>query len=100
MLANEDSDEVREFLASAGYIAHIKTNPRRRKGGAEGEEPSPTEDFPKRIYPASRWIVERTISWLSKRGSLRTHWSKKAENWLAFVQIACAHILLNLTVFG
>ena len=27
-------------------------------------------------------------------------WAKKAENWLALVQLACAHILLNLAVFG
>ena len=44
--------------------------------------------------------IERTISWLVKRRSLRTRWSKKAENWLALVQLACAHILLNLAVFG
>jgi putative transposase len=85
---------------SAGYIAHIKVNPRRRKGAAEGEEHSSTEEFPERVYPARRWKVERTISWLSKRRSLRTRWSKKAENWLALVQLACAHILLNLAVFG
>ncbi len=45
-------------------------------------------------------MVELTISWLTKRRSLRTRWSKKAGNWLALVQIACAHILLNLAVFG
>jgi hypothetical protein len=40
------------------------------------------------------------IFWLTKRRSLRTRWSKKAENWLALVQLACAHVLLNLAVFG
>jgi putative transposase len=95
-----DSEDLREFAASAGYIAHIKANPRRRKGAAEGEEHTSTEEFPDRVYPARRWKVERTISWLSKRRSLRTRWSKKAENWLALVQLACAHILLNLAVFG
>jgi putative transposase len=95
-----DSDDLREFAASAGYIAHIKINPR-RKGAAEGTQGHPpTEEFPERIYPARRWKVERTISWLSKRRSLRTRWSKKAANWLALVQLACAHILLNLAVFG
>jgi putative transposase len=96
-----DSDDLREFLASAGYEAHIKVNPR-RKGLAEGGEAkhSPNDGSSKRIHPARRWIVERTISWLVKRRSLRTRWSKKAENWLALVQLACAHILLNLAVFG
>jgi putative transposase len=97
-----DSDDLREFAASAGYIAHIKVNPRRsRKGASGGAEPTPDEEHsPKRVYPARRWIVERTISWLTKRRSLRTRWSKKAGNWLALVQLACAHILLNLAVFG
>jgi hypothetical protein len=44
--------------------------------------------------------IERTISWLVKRRSLRTRWSKKAENWLALIQLACAHVLLNLAVLG
>lgn len=94
-----DADDLREFATSAGYITHIKVNPR-RKGVAEGAEHQSTEGSPKRIYPARRWIVERTISWLTKRRSLRTRWAKKAENWLALVQIACAHVLLSLAVFG
>jgi membrane-bound metal-dependent hydrolase YbcI (DUF457 family) len=44
--------------------------------------------------------VEWTISWLTKRRSLRTRWSKKAENWLALIQLACAHVLLDLAVSG
>ena len=47
-----------------------------------------------------RWVAERTISWLTKRRSLHTRWSKKAENWLALIQLACAHVLLNLAVSG
>ncbi len=90
-----DSDDLRRFAASAGYIAHIKVNPR-RKGAAQ----PPEDDPPKKVYPARRWIVERTISWLTKRRSLRTRWAKKAGNWLALIQLACAHILLNLAVFG
>ena len=50
--------------------------------------------------PAKRWVVERTISWLVKRRSLRTRWAKKTENLPALVHLACAHILLNLAVFG
>jgi putative transposase len=92
---------VREFLASEGYTAHIEVNPGRSKGGAESSgEPSQEKVFPKKPHPARRWAVERTISWLTKRRSLRTRWAKKAENWMALVQLACAHILLNLAVFG
>lgn len=91
-----DSEDLREFAASAGYITHIK-----KKRASKDAEHSLQEDSPKnKIYPARRWMVERTISWLSKRRSLRTRWSKKAGNWLALVQLACAHILLNLAVSG
>ena len=92
-----DSQDVREFVSAAGYETHIKVNPRRSRKAAE---PPPDENSPKRIYPARRWMVERTISWLTKRRSLRTRWAKKAGNWLALVQLACAHILFNLAVFG
>jgi putative transposase len=94
-----DVDDLGEFAASAGYIAHIKVNPR-TKGAAEGAERSPAEQGPKEVYPARRWVVERTISWLTKRRSLRTRWAKKVGNWQALVQLAYAHILLNLAVFG
>jgi putative transposase len=96
-----DSDDLREFLTSTGYEAHIKVNPRRR-GLAEGSDHPPNHDdeSSKRIHPTRRWMVERTISWLVKRRSLRTRWSKTAENWLALIQLACAHILLNLAAFG
>jgi len=90
-----DSDDLREFVDSAGYIEHIKVNPRQK-----GSERPLSEESSKRVYPARRWIVERTISWLVKRRSLRTRWAKKAENWLALIQLACSHILLNLAVFG
>jgi transposase len=78
-----DSEDLREFAASAGYIAHIKVNTRRQGG----ENPT-EEDSTSKIHPARRWVVERTISWLVKRRSLRTRWAKKAENWLALVQPA------------
>jgi transposase len=51
-------------------------------------------------YPARRWVVERTFSWLAKRRSLRIRWCKKVDNWLALIQFACAHILLDMTIFG
>jgi putative transposase len=104
-----DSADIREFVASKDYIAHIKINPTRSKKNNEGqgttgdEYASKEEDASttsKEVYPARRWVVERTISWLGKRRGLRTRWTKKSENWLSLIQLACAHILLNLAVFG
>ena len=36
--------------------------------------------------------MERTISWLTKRRSLRTRWSKEAENWLGLISGLCPRI--------
>jgi hypothetical protein len=47
-------------------------------------------------YPASRCVVERSLGWLAKRSSIKIRWSKKPENWLAFLKLALAHILLGL----
>ena len=95
-----DASDVREFASSEGYTTHIKINPRKKETTDSSGESSQRKDSDGELYPARRWVVERTISWLVKRRSLRTRWSKKAGNWLALVQLACAHILLNLAVFG
>jgi transposase len=73
---------VQAFVLAVGYEAHIKR--RRRRG-----EPQPAEDIRGEVsFPARRWVVERTFSWLVKRRSIRTRWCKKAANWLALVQAA------------
>jgi putative transposase len=97
-----DASEVREFASSreGGYTTHIKVNSRKKAATETSGLSSQQRDSHGEPHPARRWVVERTISWLVKRRSLRTRWSKKAENWLALVQLACAHVLLNLAVFG
>jgi len=42
-----------------------------------------------------RWLVERLFSWLMKSRRLVTRYEHKAENFLGFVQLACAVILLR-----
>jgi putative transposase len=95
-----DATDVREFAASEGYTAHIKANPRTADGGFDAEDLKQKEGAQQKTHPARRWVVERTISWLTKRRGLRTRWSKKSENWLAMIHFACADVLLNLAVFG
>jgi putative transposase len=95
-----DASDVREFASSGGYTTHIKINPRKKEATESSGRSSQQKDSHGEPHPARRWVVERTISWLTKRRSLRTRWSKKAENWLALIQLACSHILLNLAVFG
>jgi transposase len=90
-----DYDDVHEFVEQERYIAHIK---HRRCRGEPIVEACPIPGETR--YPARRWVVERTLSWLSKRRSIRTRWCKKFENWLALIQFACAHILFNRAFYG
>lgn len=90
-----DYMDVHEFVLNAGYEPHIKHRRRR------GEPAPPVDDIPGEVsFPARRWVVERTFSWLAKRRSIRTRWCKQAANWLALVQLACAHILCDMAIYG
>ncbi len=86
-----DYEDVHQFVAQSGYQAHIKHR-RRRNEPKEDECPVPGE----KSFPARRWVVERTLGWLAKRRSIKIRWCKKPENWLAFLKLASADILLNL----
>lgn len=44
----------------------------------------------KKRLPARRWVVERTLAWLSKCRAILVRFDKKAENYLGLVQLACA----------
>ena len=88
-----DSHDIHQLVTAANYHKHIA---HRRRRGEPLPEPIPIEQK----YPARRWVVERTLGWLAKRRSIRTRWCKKADNWLTFVQFACADILCNLAIYG
>jgi len=90
-----DYADVHRFVELERYIVHIKH--RRRRGEPIIEAcPLPGETQ----FPARRWVVERTFGWLAKRRSIRVRWCKKADNWLAFLQLAAAHILMDMSVYG
>ena len=91
-----DYDDVHQFVEQARYTAHIKHRRRRGEPKVEAVCPLPGETQ----YPARRWVVERTLGWLTKRRSLRVRWCKYADNWLGFIQLACAHILMDLAIYG
>ena len=44
---------------------------------------------PKR-HPARRWVVERTLAWLSQCRAILIRWDTKAKNYLAMLKLACA----------
>lgn len=89
-----DYEDVHAFVLSAGYIEHIKHRRRR------GEPPDPCPIPGESLFPARRWVVERTLGWLARRRSIRTRWCEKSSNWLSFVLFACASILADLAIFG
>ena len=43
-----------------------------------------------RRHPARRWVVERTLAWLSKCRALLVRYDKKSQNYLALIKLACA----------
>lgn len=62
-----------------GYVPHI------RRIGEERLAPDG-----ERRYPARRWVVERTLAWLSKCRAILVRWDKKARNYRALLQLSCA----------
>ena len=40
-------------------------------------------------YRRTRWIVERTLAWLSKCRTLLVRYENKAANHLGFIKLAC-----------
>jgi putative transposase len=90
-----DFADVHQFVEQARYIAHIK-HKRKRGEPVVAECPIPGETR----FPARRWVVERTLGWLAKRRSLRIRWRTNVNNGLALVQFACAHVLMDMAMYG
>lgn len=76
--AGYDNAPSREVVAASGYQGHIRS----------GSEVPPTPGAKR--YPARRWVVERTIAWLSRCRGLLIRYEKKAANYLGLLRLACA----------
>jgi hypothetical protein len=72
---------VNELAAGRGYTPHI----RHRREELELKRTSPR-------WRARRWVVEACHSWLNRNRALLIRWSKKPENHLALLQLACGLI--------
>jgi putative transposase len=70
-----------ELAAGRGYTAHI----RRRCDEIELKRVTPS-------WRDRRWVVEACHSWLNRDRSLLIRWSKKPQNHLALLQLACGLI--------
>lgn len=74
-----DNAPAREIVEQRSYIPHI------RRIGEERFDDAGV----KRYYPARRWVVERTLGWLSKCRAILVRYEKKAVNYLGFIKMAC-----------
>ena len=70
------------MLVDRGYEDHVK---------ARGEEVVVLDDVV--VYPAWRWVVEVTHSWMNRFRRLLVRWEKLSVNYLAFVALACCLIV-------
>ena len=73
-----DSKALRKIVNDRDYIPHIRRI---------GEEKLDTEG--EKRYPAKRWVVERTLGWLSKCRAILVRYEKKAANYLGLIKLAC-----------
>jgi putative transposase len=71
-----DNPTGQEAVQEHRYIGHIRLI---------GEGPTKS-----RRHPARRWVVERTLAWLSKCRAILVRYEKKAQNYLGLIQLACA----------
>jgi putative transposase len=69
----------REAAASCGYTPHIRQI---------GEEK--LDERGRKRHPARRWVVERTLGWLSKCRAILIRYDKNASNYLGLIQLASA----------
>ncbi len=81
-----DSREIKAGVVQRKYIPHM-----RHRG--EMEKPA-------KRYKPKRWVVERSASWLNRFRRLLIRWEKKAENYLALVQLACCIVVYRRTMLG
>jgi putative transposase len=82
-----DNPTGRQATAAHKYQAHI-----RRIGEEKLDEQR------EKRHPARRWVVERTLGWLSKCRAILVRYDKKAQNYLALVKLACGLIWYRRSV--
>lgn len=75
-----DNPTGHQTVADFDYVPHIRPI---------GEPPLPKS---KRTHPPRRWVVERTLAWLSKCRAVLVRYDKKPEHYLGLLQFACALI--------
>lgn len=73
-----DNPTGHQAAAKHHYTPHI-----RRIGEEKLDEKK------RKRLPARRWVVERTLGWLSKCRGILVRYAKKSCNYLGLIQLAC-----------
>lgn len=74
-----DNPSGHSAIEAHGYRGHVRRIGEEKLDG-EGQK----------THPARRWVVERTLSWLNRWRGILVRYEKKAANYLAVLQLACA----------
>ncbi len=75
---DKKGEVVEQAVEARGYTPHIRRI---------GEEK--LDSAGEKRYPARRWVVERTLGWLSKCRAILVRYEKKAVNYLGLIKVAC-----------
>jgi len=75
-----DNPTGKTAAAAHSYLPHI------RRIGEEQLDPATGEQR----FPARRWLVERTLAWLSTCRALLVRYDQHRANFLGLLQLACA----------
>jgi putative transposase len=76
--AGYDNPSGREAVEEHKYVGHIRPS---RPGRRDKRRPGRRK--------ARRWVVERTLAWLSKCRALLVRYDKHDVNFLGLIQLAC-----------
>ena len=74
-----DNPTGRAAAESGEYTSHIRRI---------GEEKN--DGHGRKRHWARRWVVERTLAWLSKCRAILVRYDKNSSNYLGLIQLACA----------
>ncbi len=74
----DKGEVVEKAVEVRGYTPHIRRI---------GEEK--LDSAGEKRYPAGRWVVERTLGWLSKCRAILVRYEKRAVNYLGLIKVAC-----------
>ncbi len=72
-----DNAPAETVVLEAGYVPHI-----RRIGEEKRDEQG------QKTHPARRWVVERTLAWLSRCRAILVRYDKRADRYLAMIKLA------------